>query len=80
MPLWTWLGAWRIETRLRPPFKPDGDTGGLTRIEERCNMEKQTLTFTLERETKNTIRYAEDASSKPPANWNTLCPEVVAGE
>jgi hypothetical protein len=30
-------------------------------------MEKQTLTFTLERETKNTIRYAEDASGKPPA-------------
>jgi hypothetical protein len=30
-------------------------------------MEKQTLTFTLEQETKNTIRYAEDASGKPPA-------------
>jgi hypothetical protein len=30
-------------------------------------MEKQTLTFTLERETKNTIRYSEDASGKPPA-------------
>ena len=30
-------------------------------------MESQTLTFTLERETKNTIRYAEDASGKPPA-------------
>jgi hypothetical protein len=30
-------------------------------------MDKQTLTFTLERETKNTIRYAEDASGKPPA-------------
>jgi hypothetical protein len=30
-------------------------------------MEKQTLTFTLERETKNTIRYAEDADGKPPA-------------
>jgi hypothetical protein len=30
-------------------------------------MGKQTLTFTLERETKNTIRYAEDASGKPPA-------------
>jgi hypothetical protein len=30
-------------------------------------MEKQALTFTLERETKNTIRYAEDASGKPPA-------------
>ena len=30
-------------------------------------MEKQTLTFTLERETKNTIRYQEDANGKPPA-------------
>ncbi len=30
-------------------------------------MEKQTITFTLERETKNTIRYAEDANGKPPA-------------
>jgi hypothetical protein len=30
-------------------------------------MEKQTLTFTLERETKNTIRYSEDADGKPPA-------------
>ena len=30
-------------------------------------MDKQTLVFTLERETKNTIRYAEDANGKPPA-------------
>ena len=30
-------------------------------------METQTLNFTLERETKNTIRYQEDASGKPPA-------------
>jgi hypothetical protein len=30
-------------------------------------MEKQTLTFTLERETKNTIRYAADADGNPPA-------------
>ena len=30
-------------------------------------MESQELTFTLERETKNTIRYAEDTSGKPPA-------------
>ena len=30
-------------------------------------MESQTLTFTLERETKNTIRYQEDANGKPPA-------------
>jgi hypothetical protein len=30
-------------------------------------MEKQTLTFSLERETKNTIRYQEDADGKPPA-------------
>jgi hypothetical protein len=30
-------------------------------------MDKQTLTFTLERETKNTIRDQEDAGGKPPA-------------
>jgi hypothetical protein len=30
-------------------------------------MEKQTLTFALERETKNTIRYSEDTDGKPPA-------------
>jgi hypothetical protein len=30
-------------------------------------MNKQTLTFTLERETKNTIRYQEDADGQPPA-------------
>jgi hypothetical protein len=30
-------------------------------------METQTLNFTLERETKNTIRYQEDASGNPPA-------------
>jgi hypothetical protein len=30
-------------------------------------MQKQTLTFTLERETKNTIRYSEDADGNPSA-------------
>ena len=30
-------------------------------------MNTQTLTFTLERETKNTIRYQEEADGKPPA-------------
>jgi hypothetical protein len=30
-------------------------------------MEKQTLTFTLERETKNTIRYTEHTDGKPAA-------------
>ena len=30
-------------------------------------MEKQSLTFTLERETKNTIRYSEDSNGNPPA-------------
>jgi hypothetical protein len=30
-------------------------------------MESRQLSFTLERETKNTIRYAEDTSGKPPA-------------
>jgi hypothetical protein len=30
-------------------------------------MDTQTLTFTLERETKNTIRYAEHTDGKPAA-------------
>jgi hypothetical protein len=30
-------------------------------------MEKQTLTFTLERETKNTIRYSEEVDGNSPA-------------
>jgi hypothetical protein len=30
-------------------------------------MDTQTLAFTLERETKNTIHYQEDADGKPPA-------------
>ena len=30
-------------------------------------MDTQILSFTLERETKNTIRYQEDSSGKPPA-------------
>jgi hypothetical protein len=30
-------------------------------------MDKQVLTFTLERETKSTIRYQEDANGHPPA-------------
>jgi hypothetical protein len=30
-------------------------------------METQIITFTLERETKNTFRYQEDADGKPPA-------------
>ncbi|MDP9237412.1 MAG: hypothetical protein M3P30_08465 [Chloroflexota bacterium] len=30
-------------------------------------MEAQTLTFTIERETKNTVRYQEQTEGKPPA-------------
>lgn len=30
-------------------------------------MEAQTLTFTVERETKNTVRYQEQTDGKPPA-------------
>ena len=30
-------------------------------------MDSQAITFTLERETKNTIRYTEDVNGKPPA-------------
>ena len=34
---------------------------------EVIQMEAQTLTFALERETKNTIRYSEQTDGKPPA-------------
>ena len=30
-------------------------------------MEPQTITFTVERETKNTVRYQEKTDGKPPA-------------
>ncbi len=43
-------------------------------------MEQQTLTFTLERETKNTIRYAEDASGKPPAIGTLYLQKWLLGE
>ena len=43
-------------------------------------METQTLTFTLERETKNTIRYQEDASGKPPAIGTIYVQKWLIGE
>jgi hypothetical protein len=42
--------------------------------EELIDKDQQTLTFTLERETKNTYRYSEDADGKPPA-IGTLYPQ-----
>lgn len=43
-------------------------------------MESQTLNFTLERETKNTIRYAEDANGKPPAIGTLYLQKWMLGE
>ena len=43
-------------------------------------MDKKTLNFTLERETKNTIRYAEDASGKPPAIGTLYVQKWLLGE
>ena len=39
-------------------------------------METQTLAFTVERETKNTIRYQEKTNGKPPALMLILMREV----
>lgn len=41
-------------------------------------MEAQTLTFTIERETKNTVRYQERTAGKPPSYRHVVCAEVVA--
>jgi len=43
-------------------------------------MDSQTLNFTLERETKNTIRYAEDANGKPPAIGTLYLQKWMLGE
>jgi hypothetical protein len=43
-------------------------------------MNKQTLTFTLERETKNIIRYQEDADGKPPAIGTLYIQKWVLGK
>ena len=43
-------------------------------------MEEQKLSFTLERETKNTIRYQEDASGKPPAIGTIYVQQWLLGD
>ena len=43
-------------------------------------METQTLTFALERETKNTIRYQKDASGKPPAIGTIYVQKWLSGD
>ena len=35
-------------------------------------MERQTLVFVTERETKNTVRFQEEASGKPPVGYRTF--------
>jgi len=43
-------------------------------------METQTLTFTVERETKNTIRYQEKTNGKPPAIGTLYVQKWLLGE
>jgi len=43
-------------------------------------MEAQTLTFSLERATKNTIRYSEQTNGKPAALGTTYVQKWVMGE
>jgi hypothetical protein len=43
-------------------------------------MDKQTLTITLERETKNTIRYQGDADGKPPAIGTLYVQKCLLGK
>ena len=43
-------------------------------------VEAQTLTFTLEKETKNTIRYQEDVNGKPPAIGTIYVQKWLMGE
>jgi hypothetical protein len=43
-------------------------------------VEPQTLIFTVERETKNTIRYQEQTSGKPPAIGTLYVQKWLLGE
>lgn len=43
-------------------------------------MEPQTLTFTVERETKNTMRYQEQTEGKPPAIGTLYVQKWLLGE
>ena len=43
-------------------------------------MEAQTLTFTVERETKNTVRYQEQTDGKPPAIGTLYIQKWALGE
>lgn len=43
-------------------------------------METQTLTFTVERETKNTLRYQENTDGKPPAIGSLYVQKWLLGE
>ena len=41
-------------------------------------MERQTLVFATERETKNTVRFQEEASGKPPVYRHAVCAALGA--
>ncbi len=43
-------------------------------------MEPQTLIFTVERETKNTVRYQEQTAGKPPAIGTLYVQKWLLGE
>ena len=43
-------------------------------------MEAQTLTFSLERETKNTVRYSEQTDGNPPAVGTIYVQKSVMGD
>ena len=47
---------------------------------EVMQMEAQTLTFSLERETKNTIRYSEQTDGAPPAVGTIYVQKWAMGE
>jgi hypothetical protein len=49
-------------------------------LKEQIHMEKQTLIFTLERETKNTIRYKEEVNGQPATIGTLYVQKWALGE
>ena len=52
--------------------------GQILRTGGEVPMERQTLLFVMERETKNTVRFQEEANGKPPRGRHAVCAAMGA--
>ena len=73
----------REQVKLAVTFTCSSDAGLCCRISgkaEEASMERQTLVFVRERETKNTVRFQEEANGKPPVIGTLYVQRWALGE